>query len=180
MPNHDASVQKSLQSVVDDLSATFGRITRVSHWYRTPAFPEGAGPDFVNLAVMLDTDMAPAEVLAVLHGIEARHGRRRDARWGARTVDLDLIAAGDAVVPDVATWRHWAGLSPDQQGVIAPDQLILPHPRMQDRSFVLVPMMDICPDWVHPVLGLSVAQMHANLSAEDRDSAVRLTDLACQ
>ncbi len=147
---------------------------RISSFYATPAFPLGAGPDFVNAAVAFDTDLTAAEILAALHRIEAAADRTRDIRWGQRTLDLDLVALGDQVLPDADVQLHWRDLPPVAQARLAPDQLILPHPRVQDRSFVLVPLADVAPDWLHPLLGLSVAQMLNNLSAEDRASVVPL------
>lgn len=102
-------------------------------------------------------------------------GRTRDTRWGMRTLDLDLIAIGDAVLPDEKTQDHWRFLPPDTQRIAAPDRLILPHPRMQDRAFVLVPLADVAPDWCHPRLNLTVAQMLAALPAQDRDEVVPLS-----
>ena len=146
--------------------------------YRTPCFPAGAGPDYVNAAAVLAVpdDMGAAEVLAQLHSVEAAFGRARDTRWGRRTLDIDLLAIGDAVLPDATTHAQWRMLAPEAQVIAAPDRLILPHPRLQDRAFVLVPLADVAPDWVHPVLGLSVAQMLAALPEGDRADVHHLVD----
>lgn len=134
-----------------------------SAWIRTPAHPPGAGPDFLNGAVSVETALGPDALLATLHAVEAELGRSRTARWGPRVIDLDLIAYGDAVAPDMDTVRRWIALPPDAQLSLAPDSLILPHPRLQDRAFVLDPLLEIAPEWVHPALGLSVREMRAQL-----------------
>jgi 2-amino-4-hydroxy-6-hydroxymethyldihydropteridine diphosphokinase len=87
-------------------------------------------------------------------------------------VDLDLLAFGDAILPDAVTHGHWASLPLAAQKAKTPDRLVLPHPRLQDRAFVLVPLADIAPDWRHPVFGRTVADMVAALPAGDR-GAVR-------
>jgi 2-amino-4-hydroxy-6-hydroxymethyldihydropteridine diphosphokinase len=74
-------------------------------------------------------------------------------------VDIDLIAYGQRVLPDAAGYLAWRDLPPAQQVQQAPQGLILPHPRMHERAFVLVPMADVAPDWHHPVSGLTVTQM---------------------
>ena len=79
---------------------------------------------------------------------------------------------GGQVVPDRDTWSQWRDLPPEEQARRAPDRLILPHPRLQDRAFVLVPLADIAPDWVHPVSGHSVRQMLSALPP-DEINAVR-------
>ncbi len=130
-----------------------------SRFYATPCFPAGAGPDYVNAVLRVETTIAADEVLAALHRIEARFGRRRETRWGMRTLDLDLIAWGDRVLPDRTTQHHWMTLPSGEQAQQAPQQLILPHPRLQDRGFVLVPLADVAPGWRHPVLGKTALQM---------------------
>lgn len=138
-------------------------VAATSRLFRSPAFPAGSGPDYVNAAAILITDLVPDAILAHLHAVEARFARVRTERWAARTLDLDLIAVGDRILPDAPLLRHWIGLSPQRQRQEAPGELILPHPRLQNRAFVLVPMADIAPAWRHPLTGQSVAEMLAAL-----------------
>ncbi|EKE44090.1 2-amino-4-hydroxy-6-hydroxymethyldihydropteridine pyrophosphokinase [Oceaniovalibus guishaninsula JLT2003] len=143
------------------------RLVALSPVYRTPAFPPGSGPDFANAAALCKADLAPTALLDRLHGVERAMGRVRTGRWGARVIDLDLLAAGDAVLPDAATFRRWHDLPAARQRAEAPDGLVLPHPRLQDRAFVLVPLADIAPDWRHPVTGRTVRAMRDALPAAD-------------
>lgn len=167
---------ETIIAAVHTLVARGYRVRGQSALYRTPAFPAGAGPDFVNAAAALEAPegATPLTVLDDLQAVEAAFGRKRVQRWGARTLDIDLLAMGAAVHPDRATFDHWHDLPSERQATEAPAALILPHPRMQDRAFVLVPLAEIAPDWVHPVLDLSVAQMLARLPAAARDEVIRL------
>ena len=144
-------------------------VPQLSRLFSTPCFPAGAGPDYVNAAALLQvgTGLSADALLARLHQIEAMFGRKRETRWGMRTLDIDLLALGDQVLPDLETQSHWRDLDPLLQAAAAPDRLILPHPRLQDRAFVLMPLADIAPEWCHPVLRLTVAQMLAALPAAE-------------
>jgi 2-amino-4-hydroxy-6-hydroxymethyldihydropteridine diphosphokinase len=153
--------QATVQAAVAALRRAFGDGVAVSRFFATPAFPAGSGPDFVNAAAAFRSAEAPFDILARLHEIEAAFGRSRSARWGQRSLDLDLIAVGDLVLPDAATQSHWRDLPLSEQQRIAPADLILPHPRLQDRAFVLVPLADVAEQWRHPELGLTVARMLA-------------------
>lgn len=174
LPSRLGEPALTLRAALEDLRAAGVRIVAVSRFYHTPCFPAGAGPDYVNAAARLGSDLEPAAFLALLHRIEAAHGRARAERWGMRTLDLDLLAAGDLVLPDAATQAEWRELPPGQQARAAPGRLILPHPRMQDRAFVLVPLADVAPDWVHPLTGHSVARMCADLPAAERAAVVAM------
>ncbi len=154
---------EELTDAIAQISRSELKVIRQSRIYRTPCFPAGAGPDFVNAAVLCESEHTPAAILQILHQIEARAGRERKTRWGPRVIDLDLLAVGDLVLPDHDSYARWAGLPLEQQMQEAPDDLILPHPRLHQRAFVLVPLMDIAPDWRHPVLQKTVAEMFAAL-----------------
>lgn len=166
-PSWAGNAAQTLRHAVGAFAAHGLWVRRISRFFATPCFPAGAGPDYVNAAVALRSDMAAHDILGHLHQIEATYGRDRGGRWQARPIDLDLLAIGTTVLPDRAGFDHWRTLPVERQRTQAPDQLILPHPRIQDRSFVLVPLADIAPDWHHPVLGVTVRQMLADLPQED-------------
>lgn len=141
--------------------------TALSAWYETPAFPIGSGPDYINGVVKVKTELTALELLAVIGGIEEKLGRVRENRWDARVCDLDILAFNDAVMPSKKVQSYWRKLPLDKQRDLTPEELILPHPRLQDRAFVLVPFADLDPNWQHPVTGLNVLQMIAALNPED-------------
>ncbi|WP_299612838.1 2-amino-4-hydroxy-6-hydroxymethyldihydropteridine diphosphokinase [uncultured Tateyamaria sp.] len=158
---------ETLQKAISELENLGAVIRAKSRFFRTPAVPSGSGPDFVNAALAIDAPWSAPETISRLHEIEAGLGRRRAGRWEQRIIDLDLLAHGDAIRPNVATVRTWMELPLDKQRDTAPGQLLLPHPRMHERAFVLVPLADVAPDWVHPITRRSVVEMRDALPPED-------------
>ncbi|MGV2826450.1 2-amino-4-hydroxy-6-hydroxymethyldihydropteridine diphosphokinase [Myxosarcina sp. GI1(2024)] len=116
-----------------DLEAT-------SSWYQTkPVGTPTAQPDYLNGCALLQVEQTPEELLAILQAIELQFGRVRSERWGARTLDLDLLLYDNLI--------------------LNLPQLTIPHPRMKDRAFVLIPLAEIAPDWIEPVSQRAIAQL---------------------
>lgn len=151
--------ERVIAGALASLNAASVHLRTISLFYRTAAYPAGSGPDYVNLVVKIKTTLGPEALLARLHEIEAEFGRVRQGRWGERTLDLDLLAMEGEILPDPQTLTRWITLDPAEQRTLTPDRLILPHPRLQDRGFVLIPWADIAPTWRHPLTGKTVREM---------------------
>jgi 2-amino-4-hydroxy-6-hydroxymethyldihydropteridine diphosphokinase len=131
------------------------RLSALSRWYSTEAMPRSCQPAYVNAVAVLRvasgaTEPDPAVLLAWLQAIEADTGRLRSVPNAARTLDLDIIAMGDG--------GQLARAKPDP---------VLPHPRAHLRAFVLVPLLDVAPNWVHPVLRRPAGDLLAALPPQD-------------
>lgn len=168
------SPQKTLWAAIKRLEGMNLTIRNVSRFYQTPCFPVGAGPDYINAAISVSTALSPTELLQVLHAVEAEFGRERLERWGTRTLDLDLLAYDQQIWPNKGVYDSWRNLPLETQKKRAPEELILPHPRLHERAFVLIPLNDIAPEWRHPVLGLNVKEMVNKLAIDDRKAVVAL------
>ncbi|HST28707.1 MAG TPA: 2-amino-4-hydroxy-6-hydroxymethyldihydropteridine diphosphokinase [Rudaea sp.] len=147
--------EKNLHAALLELRGRFGDVI-VSPVYRFPAVGF-EGPDFLNLAVGIDTDLSAAVLEDWLHTLENRHGRRRDVpRFSSRTLDVDIVLFGDQVLK-------------------GPGHLEIPRPELK-YAFVLKPLMDIAADVVHPVLRKSIAQLWREFPA-GKDHSERVADL---
>lgn len=162
------SPEKTLSSALTTMGKHGVTVESVSRFVRTPCFPLGAGPDYVNATARVSARLTPQQFLAVFHEIEDDFGRKREKRWGQRSLDIDLLAVDEMILPDQSLVENWLNLPLSQQMTATPDQLILPHPRIQDRAFVLLPLLDIAAGWRHPILGLTVQEMADNLPEADK------------
>ena len=121
----------------------FGEVTALSSFHDTEPVGYQDQPRFLNAALVLETPLAPLELMRALLDIEQTMGRERSIAKGPRIIDLDLLLYGDKVMNTA--------------------ELTLPHPEMQERRFVLEPLSEVAGDWTHPILGLTVREMLARL-----------------
>ena len=149
------SPRRTLEAALRVLESRGIQVLRRSRWYASKAWPPSDQPDYANGAAAVETGVGPEDLLAILHEIEVDFGRERSSlRNEARPLDLDLIAYHQEMRDD-------------------PDGLQLPHPRMAERAFVLLPLLEVAPDWRHPKTGASIVEMARELGG---DSSIKLLE----
>ncbi len=145
----------TLELALERFTAHDMRIVAKSRWYLSEAVPDPSDPPFTNGVVEIDTRLGPEAVMGELHAIERSFGRVRGRRWAPRVLDLDLL--------DFEGLVRQAGPS---------ESLQLPHPRMHERAFVLLPLREIAPEWRHVTLSRSINDLIVDLPENARASAV--------
>jgi 2-amino-4-hydroxy-6-hydroxymethyldihydropteridine diphosphokinase len=153
LPTSAGGPLDTCRAALRELTAQGVRVRAHSPWYESAPVPASDQPWFVNGVARVDTTLTAPELLALLHAIETRFGRARSVANAARTLDLDLLAYGETILR--------AG------------PLRLPHPRLHERAFVLLPLRDVAPDWRHPDLGLTPAALLAALGQGLENQAMR-------
>ena len=143
--------QKILPEAIRMIGSQAGTVVKVSSVYRTAAWGKADQPDFLNQVIQVQSSLMPAELMDAMLGIEQSLGRHRTEKWAPRTIDIDLLFYGDNVTT-----------SPS---------LTLPHPHLQNRNFVLIPLDEIAPDFIHPVLKKTVRTLLA--ACEDTLPVIR-------
>jgi len=137
-----ANVKKAVLRAADEVKAT---LVFMSSFYETEPWGIKEQGPFVNAVMGVETELPPAALLAHLKSVEAGMGRQKAERWGPRVIDLDIIFYG--------------GLVMDEKG------LTIPHPSAHERAFVMVPLAEIAPDFIHPVIGRSAAEIAKSLDS---------------
>jgi 2-amino-4-hydroxy-6-hydroxymethyldihydropteridine diphosphokinase len=133
----------TLRAALAALEARGVQIWKVSTFHRSIAWPDPTDPLFTNAVAGIETDLQPVALLGLLHEVETAFGRKRSVANAPRTLDLDLI---------------------DYRGRVEHGVVLLPHPRMADRRFVLEPMAEVAPGWRHPVTGQPIEALLRALS----------------
>ena len=142
VPEGYVDLHTALLNAITQLSNTVDVIA-ISPWYVTAPIPASDQPDFLNAVLHIQTDMTAHKLLESLQIIESYFGRIRSVQNAARELDLDILAYGSIIIDD--------------------ETLSIPHPRLSERAFVLLPWFDLSPDWRHPVQDLTIRELAAQI-----------------
>jgi 2-amino-4-hydroxy-6-hydroxymethyldihydropteridine diphosphokinase len=140
-PRH-GEPRETCEAALDAMAGAGIGISGRSRWYRSAPVPESSQPWYINGVFSADTALTPAPLMAALRGIETDFGRTRGKANEARILDLDILAYG---------------------GMVSGGGVVLPHPRLHQRAFALLPMRELAPDWRHPVTGRPIDALIAAL-----------------
>jgi 2-amino-4-hydroxy-6-hydroxymethyldihydropteridine diphosphokinase len=140
--------QHYLRSAIKALQMTEGiTVVQESPVFETAAVGYTNQPDFLNMALHIKTTLTPEKLLERALAVETELGRVREIKWGPRTIDIDVLFYGRLIINT--------------------ETLIVPHPFLHERAFVLLPLRDIAPDWVHPLLRITVHEMAEQVSGKE-------------
>lgn len=129
----------NITEAIQEIKKVVGEVIKISPCYETEAWGPVVQEPFVNCVIEISSALAPGKLLQELLSIELLLGRKRDIRYGPRTIDIDILLMGDKVIEQ--------------------KKLIVPHPFLQERNFVLVPLNDIASELIHPVLNKKISQL---------------------
>ena len=136
--------QLFLERAIGEIEADIAPVINASAVYETQSWGKTDLPDYLNQVIHLETDLPPRLVLERILSIEKKLGRKREEKWGSRTIDIDILFYGQEIISETG--------------------LHIPHPELHKRKFTLEPLSEIAPDWVHPVLNKKISELKTELS----------------
>jgi 2-amino-4-hydroxy-6-hydroxymethyldihydropteridine diphosphokinase len=163
-PGPWGSPAETLKRALRELERRGITVEAVSHLYETAAMGAARQPPYVNQAALLATSLPAPALLRLLKQIEAQAGRRGGRPWGARTLDLDIIDYKGMIM-------NLSGSRKTMPRALV--RLVLPHPQLELRPFVLRPLLDIAPNWCHPVLKLSAEELWRRVKKQGQGSVLK-------
>lgn len=134
--SNEGDRQEWIRQGIDAIAAACGSVTQQSALYETAAWGLEDQPDFLNKAIKIETGLSPHQLLKAIQVVEMQLGRQRTVKWGQRTLDIDILFYDDRI--------------------IRTKDLTIPHPFLQERRFALMPLQEIAPDLIHPVLDKTI------------------------
>ena len=160
LPSKFGNSAETLKKCVDEIrSHPSIKSLLESNWYISSSLIDEKEPRYVNVGIRFNTNLNPIDLLNYTSGLEKRFGRKREKRWEPRTCDIDILLCNQLILPNKAHFQKWLKLDFSDQIKLSPNELILPHPRLQERTFFLKPLIDLQPDWIHPFLGMKAKEM---------------------
>jgi len=135
--------QLFMQQAIEHIEKNIAPVSRLSYIYETQSWGKTDAPDYLNQVVLLKTDLPAPEILKRILNIEIILGRKREEKWGSRTIDIDILFYGSDIINE--------------------DALTVPHPELHKRRFTLEPLSDISPDFIHPGCKKSILQLKNEL-----------------
>lgn len=144
--------EENLRAAYSAIHKTIGKVAKKSHVYETEPWGNKNQDPFLNQVIMINTMKDPRELMEALSKIERELGRKRSEKWGPRIIDIDILFYGKRIIRDKG--------------------LEVPHPELHQRAFVLAPMLEIAPDYVHPVLKKQIDELY--MECEDLSDVVML------
>jgi 2-amino-4-hydroxy-6-hydroxymethyldihydropteridine diphosphokinase len=129
-----------LQKAAEEIGKAIAPVKKMSKVYQTPAWGKTDEPDYLNQALLVQTDMPANEILQTILAIELLLGRERKEKWGSRTIDIDILLYGDEIISEPG--------------------LIIPHPQLHKRKFAMEPLIELSPKLVHPIFNRTIAELN--------------------
>lgn len=136
---NQGDIKKTFLSAKNMIAQEIGTIVKESSIYQTQAWGVENQPDFLNQVIIVETKLSPTTILEKCLAIEMELGRKRMKRWGERTIDIDLLFFNNEIIQT--------------------ENLQVPHPRISERNFILFPLNEIIPNYIHPVLNVSIKNL---------------------
>ena len=166
---------ETLKKCVDEIRSNPDIVSlSESNWYLSSSFLDKREPKYVNVGIRFITKLNPVRLLHFTSGLEIKYGRNRQERWGPRTCDIDILLCDQLILPTKSYFKKWLNLNISDQLKLVPDELILPHPRLQERTFFLKPLIDLQPDWIHPFLKVKAKEMLDSLPPHELENILEL------
>ena len=158
LPSKFGNRFKNINLAISNLEQNNVKVIKKSSFYETPSYPDFKNPKFINVVISVISELSPSDLASVLISIETKLQRKRDRKNDPRTCDIDIIDFNNEIINFKCKNLDFA----------------VPHKKASYRNFVLYPLEEICPNWIHPVSKKPISILIKNLSKEDNNSILKV------